>query len=124
MVRAVPGHERGQATVELVLVMPLIVLLVLAIVQTAVVARADVLVAGAARDAARSAAVDGDADRARDAAVEGSGLAADRLTVDVEVDDAVVRATVTYRDDTDVPLVGRLVGVVTLRSTVVMRRES
>jgi Flp pilus assembly protein TadG len=115
--------ERGQATVEVALVLPVVVLLLLAVLQVALVARASVLVAGAARDAARAAAIDGDVDAARAAALGGSGLDADRLTVDVELDGDLVRATVTYRDDTDVPLVGSLVRDVTLRSTVVMRRE-
>jgi hypothetical protein len=43
--------------------------------------------------------------------------------VAVELDDRYVRVTVTHRDDTTVPLVGRMVGAVTLRSTVVMLRE-
>jgi Flp pilus assembly protein TadG len=116
-------RERGQATVELALVLPVIVLLLLAVLQVALVARANVLVAGAARDAARSAAIDGDADAARIAAVDGSGLDPARLIVDVEVGADVVRATVSYRHSTDVALVGRLVQDVTLRSTVVMRRE-
>jgi Flp pilus assembly protein TadG len=116
-------RERGQATVELALVLPVIVLLLLAVLQVALVARASVLVAGAARDAARAAAIDGDVDAARTAALDGSGLDADRLSVDVAIEGDLVRATVTYRDGTDVPLVGRLVRDVTLRSTVVMRRE-
>jgi Flp pilus assembly protein TadG len=118
-----PRAERGQATVELVVVLPLVVLLLLAVVQVALVARAGVLVAGAARDAARAAAVDGDVDAAREVALEGSGLDPSRTHVDIDVGDDVVEATVTYRDGTSVPLVGPLVGDVTLRATVVMRRE-
>jgi Flp pilus assembly protein TadG len=98
-------------------------MLLLAVVQVALVARAQVLVAGAARDAARAAAVEGDADAARRAALDGSGLDPARLTVAVEIGDDLVRATVSYRDDTSVPLVGPLVGDVTLQSTVVMQRE-
>jgi Flp pilus assembly protein TadG len=109
--------------VELALVLPVIVMLLLAVLQVALVARAQVLVAGAARDAARAAAIDGDADGARAAALDGSGLDASRLVVELDIGTDVVRATVTYRDDTGVPLIGPLVGDVTLRSTVVMRRE-
>jgi Flp pilus assembly protein TadG len=116
-------RARGQATVELALVLPVVIMLLLAVVQVALVARAQVLVAGAARDAARAAAVAGDPDAARRAALDGSGLDPARLTVEVEIGDDVVRATVRYRDDTSVPLVGAVVGDVTLQSTVVMQRE-
>jgi Flp pilus assembly protein TadG len=119
----VRAGQRGQATVELALVVPVIVVMLLTILQVALVARANVLVAGAARDAARSAAIDGDVDAARTAAMDGSGLDPTRLAIDVALDSDFVRATVSYRDSTDVALVGRLVGDVTLRSTVVMRRE-
>ena len=55
-----PRPARGQATVEFVLVLPLVVVVCLAVVQVAVVARRDVLVAHAAREAARAAAVEAD----------------------------------------------------------------
>jgi Flp pilus assembly protein TadG len=119
----VTGRARGQATVELVLVLPLLVTLLLAVVQVALVARTHVLVSAAARDAARAAAVDGDADGARQAALDGSGLDPARLDVEVVFDAQLVRATVTYRDPTAVPLVGRLVGDVTVSASVAMRRE-
>jgi hypothetical protein len=101
-----------------------IVVLLLAVLQVAVVARADVLVAGAARDAARAAALDGDVEAARRAAIDGSGLDPARLEVAVDVGDEVVSVRVSYRDGTTVPLVGRMVGDVTVDATVVMRRES
>jgi Flp pilus assembly protein TadG len=119
----VTTRARGQATVELVLVLPLLVTLLLAVVQVAMVARTHVLVSGAARDAARAAAVDGDVASARAAALEGSGLDPDRLEVVVAFDRQLVRATVTYRDPTAVPLVGTLVGDVTVSASVAMRRE-
>ncbi|HEX7097162.1 MAG TPA: TadE/TadG family type IV pilus assembly protein [Acidimicrobiales bacterium] len=114
--------DRGQATVELVLVLPLVFALVLAVAQVAVVARAHVLVGAAARDAARAAAV-GDVAGARQAALDGSGLDPARTEVDVDVGATVVTARVRYRDPTTVPIVGRLVGDVTVGATVVMRRE-
>ena len=116
-------RERGQATVEFALVLPLVVALLLTVVQVALVARAHVLVAGAARDAARVAAVDGHPTRARDAAVRGSGLDPARLEVQVQIGPELVTAQVSYRDPTSVPLAGRLVGDVTVQAKVVMRRE-
>jgi Flp pilus assembly protein TadG len=116
-------RERGQATVELALVLPLVVLLLLAVLQVALVAREQVLVAAAARDGARAVAVSGDVGDARPAALAGSGLAPSQTEVIVEMDDQEVRVTVRCTDDTSVPLVGALVGDVTLQATVVMRRE-
>jgi hypothetical protein len=105
------------------LVLPLIVVLLLAVFQVALVARADVLVANAARDAARVASIDGDVEMARRAAIDASGLDASRLEVDVTLGDEMVSVHVVYRDGTTVPLVGALVRDVTLDATVVMRRE-
>jgi Flp pilus assembly protein TadG len=47
--RCEPRGEDGQATVELALVLPLVAVLLLALVQAAVVARDQILVAHAAR---------------------------------------------------------------------------
>src|SRR5918995_3019013 len=55
----------GQATVELALVLPLVAVLLLSIVQAAVLARDQILVTHAAREAVRAAAVDPDPAAAR-----------------------------------------------------------
>ncbi|MGH9185287.1 MAG: TadE family protein, partial [Acidimicrobiales bacterium] len=47
-------RARGQATVELALVLPFVALVLLAVAQTALVVRAQVLVTHAAREAARA----------------------------------------------------------------------
>jgi Flp pilus assembly protein TadG len=115
--------DGGQATVEFVLVLPVLVALLLAVVQVAVLARAQISVGAAAREATRAAAVGEPVSAAYDAAEAASGLARARLDVRIDHDGAMVTARVSYRDDTTIPLVGRLTGPVTLRSTVVMRRE-
>jgi Flp pilus assembly protein TadG len=51
------GPDRGQATVELALVLPLVAMLTLAIVQVALVARDQNLVTHAAREAARAGTI-------------------------------------------------------------------
>ena len=61
-------RERGQATVEFALVMPLIVFGLLAILQVGLVVRDQVAVIHAAREAARAASVDPDPGRATGAA--------------------------------------------------------
>ena len=118
--------DGGQAAVELALVLPLVALLLLAIVQLGLVVRDQILVVHAAREAAREAAVDPEADAARRAALTGSGLAASRLTVSVSGragPGSRVRVGVSYRDPTDVPLVGALVADFTLKADATMRVE-
>jgi len=116
------GSDRGQASVELALVLPVLVLFLLALVQTALVARDEVLVQDAARAAAREASVNSGSSRVVDAA---------RRTlrgVDVEVrrsggvGEPVVVA-VHYRDHTNLPLVGPLFPDVVLNAHATMRAE-
>jgi Flp pilus assembly protein TadG len=115
--------EQGQAAVELSLCLPVLALLLLAIVQVGVVVRDQVAVVHAAREGARAAAVTGAGPSDAVAAVRGAvRLDPGRLSVEAARGD-VVRVTVRYRAATDVPLVGRLVGDVTLQSTAVMRAE-
>ena len=121
------GHgERGQATVEAALVLPLITLLLLGVVQVGLVVRSEVLVTHAAREAARAAAVDADPKAAMRAATTSSSLDATRMTVHVQGRDGPgsrVQVEVTYAAPTDVPLVGSLLGDVTLHATATMRVE-
>ncbi len=121
------GHgEHGQATVELALILPLVAMLLLVLVQAAVVARDQILVAHAAREAVRAAAVDDDVDAARRAAEQAGPLAADRLEVEVTGRDGVgsrVRVVVRYTLPTRLPVVGRALDDVTLTATATMRVE-
>jgi Flp pilus assembly protein TadG len=112
--------------VELALALPLIAVFGLAIVQVALVARLDIGVAHAAREAARTVAIEHDIAAASRAAAHAAGLDPARVTVDV---DGMIRSgqnvavTVTYSAPTDVAFVGRLVGDVELTATTVMRVE-
>ena len=124
--------ERGQAAVELALVLPLLALLALLLLQVALVVRDQVLVAHAAREAAREAAVEDDPGAPREAALAGAaGLDPDRTEVDVvPIGGATsrtagerIRALVRYRSPTDLPLIGALVGDVVLRGSAAMRVE-
>ena len=121
------GLGGGQAAVELALVVPLVALLLLLVVQVGLVVRAQVLVVHAAREGARAAAVEPGDGPVRDAVAAGSGLAAERLTVTVTGRDGPgsrVTVAVRYRVPTDVPLVGALVGDVTVTATATMRVET
>lgn len=117
------GH-RGQATVELALVLPFVVLLLLALIQVGLVVRARVMVTHAAREGARVAAVGGSDAEVRRAVGVAADLALHRLDVTVgrSGDNAVVR--VRYRDPTDVPIVGELVDTATLDAVAHMRIET
>jgi hypothetical protein len=120
------GRDSGQAAVELVLVVPLVMVLALAVVQLALVARDQVLVTHAAREGARQAAVEPDAGSVRAAALAGTRLDAGHVEVEVGHrgdPGGRVRVEVRYRSPTDVPLVGALVGAVDLSDSAVMRVE-
>ena len=116
----------GQATVELALLLPVLALVLLLILQIGLLGRDLVLVGHAAREAARAAAVDPDPGAALAAARAAGGLDDDRLDVVVSGrgdPGSRVRVTVTYRAETDIPIVGALLGDRTLRSAATMRVE-
>jgi Flp pilus assembly protein TadG len=115
---------RGQATVEFALVIPFVALLLLAIVQTALVARDFVRVAHASREAARAAAVDPDGSRARDAVhhLLGDGDVTITRGGSGGIGDPVT-ATVRYRSKTDLPIVGALFPDIDITDDTTMRAE-
>ncbi len=119
-------EDGGQASVELVLVLPLVAILLLAVVQVGLLVRDQILVVHAAREAAREAAVDAGGEAPRRAALASSTLADGRLTVTSTGRGAAgsrVRVEVAYRAPTAVPLLGAAIGDVTLRGSATMRVE-
>jgi hypothetical protein len=117
--------QTGQSTVELALGLPFVFMMLLAVVQIGLVARDQILVVHAAREAARASAVE-PGEAAPRAAAEASPLDPSRLQVDVgpRADaGSRVAATVRYRSPTLVPLVGPLIDDVELRATASMRVE-
>jgi Flp pilus assembly protein TadG len=120
------GDERGQATVEAALVLPLVMVVLLAVVQVGLLVRAQLLVTHAAREAARAAAVDADPQAPARAGVASTTLDRRRMQVRARGRNGPgsrVTVEVTYDAPTDVPLVGGLLGDVTLRATATMRVE-
>ena len=114
--------DRGQAAVELALVLPVLLLFLIALFQTALVARDQVLVQDAARAAVREASVGGSDARVRDAARRTLG------DVDIDVRRAggvgePVTVVVRYVDHTRLPLVGPLYPDVVLHARATMRAE-
>ena len=120
-----PGrHAGGQATVELAIGFPIVLVGVLLVLQLALVGRDQLLVSHATREAARSAAVDQRPGAARDGALASTtALDPDRLQVDADHLGERVRVDVTYRARTALPLVGPLIADPVLRASVTMRAE-
>ncbi len=120
--------DRGQTTVELALLLPLVAILILLVLQFGLVLRDQLMVVHAAREAARAAAVtDGDPATAARSGAERSGSldpARLELTTTPTDQDERISVVVRYRSSTDVPLVGPLLPDVDLAGTMVMMRES
>ena len=126
MSRGTAGGRRdgGQAAVELALALPLVMVILLGAVQVALVARDQIGVVHAAREAARAAAVSADPQAdASEAALGATTLDRSRLTVAVAESDGRVRVDIAYQAPTDVPLVGGLLDDVRLTATAIMRVE-
>lgn len=118
--------ERGQATVELALCLPLLALVCAGLVEASLLALDQVRVWHAAREAARVAAVEPDPAAARKAA-EGSGLEALDVSVSpASQERAAGRATtvsLAYRYDGRVPFAGAAFETVVLRAEATTRIE-
>lgn len=117
--------DDGQATVEVAIVLPFLVVLLLAMAQVGLVIRAQVMVIHAAREAARAVAVDSGAD-ATEAALLASTLDPSRTAVDVSGSlepGGHVTVTVNYSVVPSVPLAGAIVGAVDLDASATMLVE-
>lgn len=107
--------------------LPLILGLALFVVQLGLIVRDQVLVVHAAREGARAGAVLGSPIDARRAVARSSDLDDARTAVSVRRyrnQTELIEVTVTYRSPTSVPVIGALLGDVTVRETVTMRVES
>ena len=120
--------QRGSATVEFSLVLPLLLVLALGLIQVGLLARDRLLVEAAARAGARAAAIQDDP------AAVGSAVRAAAPTLDVSATTvsitregargAPVTVQVNYDDEVRVPLIGWLVGsVIHLSTSATMRQE-
>ncbi|MCP3857556.1 MAG: hypothetical protein GY745_17620 [Actinomycetia bacterium] len=120
------GRDEGQATVELALVLPVVVLMLLLVMQVGLVIRDQVMLVHSAREAARAAAVDDDSGAARTGALAGSRLDGDRLEVSTSgrgEAGSYVTVTLTYPSLIDLPFVGRLIDDIELEASATMRVE-
>ena len=118
--------ERGQATVELALCLPLVALVLAVVAQVGLLAADQVRLWHAAREAARVAVVDPDAD-AIEAAAGLAGLAGVDVTVSPgtagRVQGEPLAVTLRYAPQGRVPVLGALLGALELEARAVMRIE-
>ena len=118
--------EAGQATVELVLVFPVIIVFALLVGQVGIVVRDYVIIHHVAREAAREAAVDPNESAARQAADRASRLRPDRMSVALSGGRSKgdhITAKITYTSVTDMPFLGAILPDVQLEAEVTMRVE-
>ena len=120
-VRDTRGTDRGQATVEFALCLPLMVLVVLFVLQLLVVGLVKVQLVNAARDCARAATVSAEPSSAVARSINRLGL--DDVDYSVNTVDGWVTVTVMRTVATDIPLVGPLVDDVVLSESVTMLVE-
>jgi Flp pilus assembly protein TadG len=116
------SRERGQATVEFALVLPILVLALMAVLQVALVVRDHVAVVNAAREAARQASVDSDPSAAQWAARRSLPHSHAEVGPRPSIGEPIT-VRVTYRSHTDLPLVGALFPDPLLESEIEMRVE-
>jgi hypothetical protein len=118
--------ERGQATVELALCLPLLALALGALVEIGLLVSDQIRLWHAAREAARVAIVDPEMGHIRDAA-ERSGLIPVRVDVDPPEADRrsgeALTVAVTYTPRGHVPLLGRVFARNDLEAAATMRIE-
>ena len=119
------NREDGQATVELILMLPVVIMFLLLVIQVGLVVRAQILVADAARNGARAAITTKDTTAPERAAKRTPGL--DPAAMEVEVNEQLVtdliRVEVRYKVKTDVPLIGSLVGDRVVKASTAMAKE-
>jgi len=124
--RSPARSERGQATAELALVLPVFVIAVLLVVQAGILVRGQILVTHAAREGARAAALDDDTSAVEQAVRRATPLDPGRLAIRIRgrgKPGSRVTVEVTYTPPSPVPLLRSIVGRVTLRAEATMRVE-
>jgi Flp pilus assembly protein TadG len=119
------NSDAGQATVEVALAVPLLVIVMLFGVQIALVIRDQIATIAAAREAARAVVVADGKTNVADAAVARTvALNPSRRSVKVSINGQLVTATVTYRSPTDLPLVGIFIPDITVHGSATMALET
>ncbi|MDQ5816685.1 MAG: pilus assembly protein [Actinomycetota bacterium] len=119
-------RERGQSTVEFVLLLPFLAAVFAALVEVALLAGDQVRLWHAAREAARVAVVDSDSIQVAVAA-ESAGLSPLELSIDPDVAHRIqgrpLTVQIRYEPPGHLPLLGLIVRSVDLNATATMRIE-
>jgi len=119
--------ESGQATAELALLLPAMLVIVLAVAQLALIWRSQLLVTQAAREAARIGAVSADPAAIAAAARRATGLDPTRVEVTIVERGApgeIVAVRVRYFPVDPLPIVGAATTSVVVSATATMLVES
>jgi Flp pilus assembly protein TadG len=121
------ADERGQATVELALALPLVALVIGILVEFGMLVADQARLWHAAREAARVAAVDADSDHQMRAAEE-TGLGPLEMSTEpqpnLRVQGRPVEVTLSYSPSGSVPVIGELFEAIELTSSATMRIET
>ena len=121
-----PRSDRGQATVELALCLPVLAVLLAMLVEAGGLATDHIRLWHVAREAARVAVVEPNEAEARAAAAR-VGLGDVEMQIDPAIDGRVrgepLTVTVSYRPRGRVPLIGELFRSITLTAAATMRIE-
>lgn len=121
--------SRGQATVELVLALPVLLIVTAAVCQVAVGLNCYLVVTAASREGARRGAETNDTGEARKAAESAArGLPGEPAGIDVDFPGGrgkgnPIRVTVTYKMPLLIPAVGHIVPKPTFKGTTSMALE-
>jgi Flp pilus assembly protein TadG len=110
------SDDSGQAAVEVVLATPIVLLLLFAAVQVAVVIGDQLALESVARNTARALALG-------EPVPVDNRLRPARLSAANVVQDGTVTVTVRYQSPTEVPFVGRLLGNIDLQADATMLIE-
>ncbi len=120
------SNERGQATVEFALVLPFLFLFSLCVVQVGGVANDQLVLGHAAQIAARAVSL---ADITPETAQQVAVMTIEReitlqnIQIEATLDSKSARVEVNYQRNLTVPVIGKLLGRVSLHATATMPRQ-
>ncbi|MGA0195574.1 MAG: TadE/TadG family type IV pilus assembly protein [Ilumatobacteraceae bacterium] len=115
--------DRGQATVEFALTIPVLVIALLGAIQVFVILVDRIHLVHVTRDAARAASVGDDPRSAAEMVIDRS-FPDREISLTVSMSDDVVTVEMVLSNPTDVPIIGRFLPEVELRESLSMLAET
>ncbi|MFP5105676.1 TadE/TadG family type IV pilus assembly protein [Neobacillus sp. C211] len=120
--------QKGQSLVELALVLPVLILLLFGIIDFSRIFHAYLTIDHAGREAARSASIGNDNTTVKNTAASDAtsiGLTTDKISISSESrkSGSNVTITITYPITFLTPIIGQIIGTLTLTDTTTMRVE-